>query len=136
MAEETEAIAIIGLGNAGLPLAAVAADSGIDVIGIDISASRCQQINQGINPIPEEAGLEELIRRHGGQNLTATPKIEDARSCHTFIVIVPVFVDQSFSPDFSIMLLPPSGCSWRMIARSSNFSRNSKIDSFVASSRP
>ena len=96
-------IAVVGLGNAGLPLAAVIADRGIAVLGVDINDERCRLINQGTNPIPEEEGLEELIIRHGGKNLIATPRFEDARDCSSFIVIVPLFVDQSNNPDFSIM---------------------------------
>ncbi len=103
MPEETREIAVIGLGNAGLPLAAVVAASGIRVIGVDINAKRCRLINQGVNPIQEEAGLEELIKLHGGKDLMATPRFEDAKVCQTFIVIVPVFVDSSFNPDFTIM---------------------------------
>jgi len=96
-------IAVIGLGNAGLPLAAVIAERGIAVLGVDIDEERCRQINQGTNPIPEEKGLAELISRHGGKNLIATAHFEDARGCKSFIVIVPLFVDQSNNPDFSIM---------------------------------
>ncbi len=103
MSENREMIAVIGLGNAGLPLAAVAADSGIAVVGVDINEERCRLINRGLNPIPEEAGLEELIKQHGGKSLIATPRFEDAKDCSTFIVIVPLFVDQSFNPDFTIM---------------------------------
>ncbi|HOU70209.1 MAG TPA: nucleotide sugar dehydrogenase [Methanothrix sp.] len=96
-------IAVIGLGNAGLPLAAVIADSGIAVMGVDINESRCLAINRGDNPIAEEAGLEELLKRHGGKRLVATPRFQDAAGCRTFIVIVPVFVDASYNPDFVIM---------------------------------
>jgi UDP-N-acetyl-D-mannosaminuronic acid dehydrogenase len=96
-------IAVIGLGNAGLPLAAVIADCGIAVMGVDINESRCLAINRGENPIAEEAGLEELLKRHGGRSLLATPRFQDAAGCRTFIVIVPVFVDASFNPDFAIM---------------------------------
>jgi len=98
-----EKIAVIGLGNAGLPLAAVIADSGLNVVGVDVNEERCLLINRGVNPIPQEAGLEELIRLHGGKGLVATPNFEDAKACNVFIVIVPVFVDRNFSPDFSIM---------------------------------
>ena len=103
MSEECAKIAVIGLGNAGLPLAAVVADSGLMVIGVDINEERCRQINRGENPIPEEAGLEELIKQHGGKRLVATSHFEEARGCRTYIVIVPVFVDASNNPDFSIM---------------------------------
>lgn len=103
MSDEGAKIAVIGLGNAGLPLAAVVADSGIDVIGVDINEERCMMINRGENPIPEEAGLEELIKLHGGKRLVATSRFEEARGCHTYIVIVPVFVDSGNNPDLSIM---------------------------------
>jgi UDP-N-acetyl-D-mannosaminuronic acid dehydrogenase len=103
MPEEKAEIAVIGLGNAGLPLAAVIADRGIRVLGVDINEERCGFINQGKNPIPEETGLDELISLHGGRRLVATANFEDARICRTFIIIVPLFVDQNFSPDFSIM---------------------------------
>ena len=96
-------IAVIGLGNAGLPLAAVIADSGICVLGVDINEERCRLINQGMNPIPEETGLGELISQHGGKRLVATSHFEDANSCQNYIVIVPLFVDQNNNPDFSIM---------------------------------
>jgi UDP-N-acetyl-D-mannosaminuronic acid dehydrogenase len=103
MSEEKARIAVIGLGNAGLPLAAVIADSGIDVIGVDINIERCQLINHGVNPIPQEEGLEELIGLHGGKRLIATSRFMDARDCRNYIVIVPLFVDQSNNPDFTIM---------------------------------
>ncbi len=103
MPDDGAKIAVIGLGNAGLPLAAIVADSGITIMGVDINEERCRLINLGENPIPEERGLEELIKLHGGKRLVATPRFEDARSCQTFIVVVPVFVDDCNNPDFSIM---------------------------------
>jgi UDP-N-acetyl-D-mannosaminuronic acid dehydrogenase len=103
MPEEKAEIAVIGLGNAGLPLAAVIADRGIKVVGVDINEERCRLVNHGKNPIPEETGLDELISLHGGKGLVATADFEDARICRTFIIIVPLFVDQSFNPDFTIM---------------------------------
>jgi len=103
MPEEKAEIAVIGLGNAGLPLAAVIADRRIKVMGVDINEERCRLINHGTNPIPEETGLDELISLHGGKGLVATANFEDARICQTFIIIVPLFVDQSFNPDFTIM---------------------------------
>ena len=101
--EDRAEIAVIGLGNAGLPLAAVIADSGIKVVGVDVNRQRCLLINQGKNPIPEEKGLDGLIEKHGGRMLVATADYRDAAACRTFIVIVPVFVDENYSPDFTIM---------------------------------
>jgi UDP-N-acetyl-D-mannosaminuronic acid dehydrogenase len=96
-------IGVFGLGKAGLPLASVVADSGLEVIGIDIDQRRCENINRGVNPIPEEAGLDELIKRHGGKTLVATPRYEDARECTNFIIIVPLFIDERHNPDFRIL---------------------------------
>jgi len=96
-------IAVIGLGKAGLPLASVIADSGFEVIGVDIDEKRCEDINRGKNPIPEESGLGELIEQHGGKNLVATSNYEDAKGCNVFIIIVPLFTDENKNPDFSIL---------------------------------
>jgi len=96
-------VSVIGLGKAGLPLAAIIADSGFEVTGVDLDEGRCRAINTGINPIPEENGLDELIRKHGGKNLFATCRYGDARNCRLFIIIVPLYVDDNHTPDFSIL---------------------------------
>ena len=67
-------VSVIGLGKAGLPLAAVIADSGIDVVGVDISTKRIDDINNGINPLPEEPELGELLQKHGGKRLKPNRK--------------------------------------------------------------
>ncbi|MFH0863242.1 MAG: nucleotide sugar dehydrogenase [Candidatus Altiarchaeota archaeon] len=95
--------AVIGLGRAGLPLAAVIADAGIDVIGYDIDPGKVEAVNSGVNPIPEEAGLEDILRRRGGKGLKATSDIIDAKDATVFVVIVPLFLDGKHRPDFSIL---------------------------------
>jgi UDP-N-acetyl-D-mannosaminuronic acid dehydrogenase len=95
-------IAVIGLGKAGLPIASVIADSR-EVIGIDIDENKCNLINKGINPIRDEQGLDELITKHGGKNLIAKSKYEDAKNCNFFIVIVPLFIDENHNPDYTIL---------------------------------
>jgi UDP-N-acetyl-D-mannosaminuronic acid dehydrogenase len=96
-------IAVIGLGKAGLPLAATIADNGFNVTGVDIDEERCKMINSGSNPIPEESGLDHLISRHGGKKLFATPRYDDAKDCNLFIIIVPLYIDSSHDPDFTII---------------------------------
>ncbi|MDI6811094.1 MAG: nucleotide sugar dehydrogenase [archaeon] len=95
--------AVIGLGRAGLPLASVITDNGVEVVGVDIDAERCEMINKGVNPIPEEQGLDELIKKHGGKNLSATSRYEDAKECNMFIVIVPLFIDDDYNPNFGTL---------------------------------
>ncbi|MCZ7395518.1 MAG: nucleotide sugar dehydrogenase [Candidatus Methanoperedens sp.] len=96
-------IAVIGLGKAGLPLASVIADSGFEVTGVDIDERKCGLINRGINPIPDEQGLDELITKHGGKNLIATAEYKDAKDSNFFIVIVPLFIDENHIPDYDIL---------------------------------
>jgi len=96
-------IAVIGLGKAGLPLAAVIAEADLDIIGVDVDIQRCQQINNGVNPIPEEPHLNELIKKHGGKKLIATSSYQDAKNCDFFIVIVPLFLDTNHKPDFQLL---------------------------------
>ena len=97
-------IAVIGLGKAGLPIASVIADSGVSVTGVDVNEKRCRMINEGKNPIPEEAGLDELVAKHGGKNLVAVSDYNEAKDCNVFIIIVPLFIDEYNQPDFGILL--------------------------------
>ena len=98
-------VAVIGLGKAGLPIASVIANSncGFEVVGVDIDEKRCEDINTGKNPIPEEKELDELIKKHGGKDLIATTKYDDVKECNVFIVIVPLFTDENNNPDFSVL---------------------------------
>lgn len=55
-------IGVIGLGYVGLPVAALFAQKGFNVVGIDIKVERVDKINKGISPIEgNEPGLTELI---------------------------------------------------------------------------
>ena len=96
-------MAVFGLGKAGLPLSAIIADNGINVIGVDIDKKRCELINKGINPILEEPDLKELVKKYGGKRLLATSNFNDAKNCELFIVIVPLFLDKNNNPDFKVL---------------------------------
>jgi UDP-N-acetyl-D-mannosaminuronate dehydrogenase len=55
-------LAVIGLGYVGLPVATLLADSGFDVLGVDIRGEKVEKINRGICPIKGvEPGLAELL---------------------------------------------------------------------------
>ncbi len=60
-----------GMGKAGIPLALSMAESGMKVVGIDIDKKRVDELNKGINPIPEEPMVSELLKKHIGKNFTA-----------------------------------------------------------------
>ena len=56
----TARLAVIGLGYVGLPVAALFAQQGFQVIGVDIKQQRVDLINRGISPIEgKEPGLSE-----------------------------------------------------------------------------
>lgn len=79
-------IAVVGLGYIGLPTAAVFAENGIEVVGVDINARAVTSINQG-RPHFGEPNLDALVRRvvEAGK-LRATTAMEPAEA---FIIAVP-----------------------------------------------
>ncbi len=70
-------ISIIGSGYVGAVTAACFADTGHEVICVDIDEKKVRQINEGIPPIYEE-GLEELLKKYAGKRLIATTDYEYA----------------------------------------------------------
>ena len=88
-------IALFGLGKMGLPLAAVFADKGARVIGVDIDEKRVELINSGINPVKEEPGLEELVKRNveAGRLSATTDGVEAAKKAEVMIILVPTMID-------------------------------------------
>ena len=62
MINENSSIAIFGLGHMGLPTAALLAESGLRVRGVDINIKNVEIINSGHSPIMEP-GLDELVKK-------------------------------------------------------------------------
>jgi UDP-N-acetyl-D-mannosaminuronic acid dehydrogenase len=81
-------VAVVGLGYVGSCVAAILADGGTDVIGIDIDAAHVAELNAGRCRF-SEAGLPELLARWAG-----TPRLrvttDYARSAEADVVIVTV----------------------------------------------
>ena len=93
--EKRQAIAVIGLGYVGLPLALELAKK-FSVVGFDISAPRVAQMRQGIDPSEEllpEAFLDKDIE------FTADPT--DLTRAGFYIVAVPTPVDSSRIPNLT-----------------------------------
>jgi len=89
-----KAIAIIGLGYVGLPLA-VEFGKARPVIGFDIHAARIAELQSGQDHTLE-CSTEELAQ---ARHLHYSCDIEDLKSCGVFIVTVPTPVDQANRPD-------------------------------------
>src|SRR5689334_12092401 len=70
-------VSIAGAGYVGLVTGACLAEKGHRVILADVDANRVERINRGEAPIREE-GLDDLLRRHAGDRLTATTDLRAA----------------------------------------------------------
>lgn len=96
-----ERVAVIGLGYIGLPTAAVFAENGIEVLGVDIHQRIVETVNEG-RPHFGEPNLDALVRRvvENGK-LRASTELGPADA---FIIAVPTPLrgsEQRPSPDLS-----------------------------------
>ena len=95
-------VTVFGLGHIGLPTAALFANSGFQVKGVDISKKTIEYVNKGKSPIMEP-GLDELVRKAvESGNLSATDDgITASEDSKIKIVIVPTPVDEFKKSDLS-----------------------------------
>jgi UDP-N-acetyl-D-mannosaminuronic acid dehydrogenase len=90
----------MGLGYIGLPTAAVAADNGIKVVGVDVNQEVVNTINKGEIHIIEP-DLEQVVRKvvaNGMLRATLTPESADA-----FFIVVPTPFKQNHRADISFV---------------------------------
>lgn len=90
------AVSVVGLGYIGLPTAAVLAEAGHQVIGVDVVADVVQTINAGRIHIVEP-GLQEMVER----NVTAgrLRAVERPEEADTFLIAVPTPFKGDHEPD-------------------------------------
>ena len=94
-------LCVIGLGYIGLPTAAMFANHGWQVHGVDVNQKAIDMINQGKIHI-EEMGLGELVERAVANNsLKASTQIEEA-DC--FIIAVPTPHNEDHTADLSYVI--------------------------------
>jgi UDP-N-acetyl-D-mannosaminuronic acid dehydrogenase len=95
-------IGVIGLGYVGLPVAALFAQKGFDMVGVDIKADRVDKINRGISPIEgNEPGLAELLSEvvHSGK-LKATTDTQILAGCDIVLIDVETPVNDQHVPEY------------------------------------
>lgn len=93
-------VCVVGLGYIGLPTAAVFANSGIDVVGIDVNPAAVDSINAG-KPHIVEPDLDILLRKVVGLGkLRACLMPEEADA---FIIAVPTPFKEDHQPDLSFV---------------------------------
>lgn len=103
-------IAVLGLGKLGSVIAAVYAEAGHEVIGVDINEKSVSEINNGSAPF-SEPGLQELINE-AGSRLRATTDVASAVSASdATYIIVPTPSDPSgvFTNQYVIQALRDIG---------------------------
>lgn len=89
-------ISILGLGYVGLPSAAVFANAGMRVIGVDVNEKSVETINSGRAHIVEP-GLDELLNKVvGNGSLRATTTVEPS---DVFVIAVPTPFKEGNAPD-------------------------------------
>ncbi len=99
-------IAVVALGKIGLPLAVQFADSGHEVIGVDVNRRAVDSINAGVEPFPGEAFLQEKLAElvPSGRLRATTEYAEAIPGADAVVLVAPVFVDdETWEPDFQYM---------------------------------
>lgn len=97
------AVAIIGLGKLGAPMAAALASRGCDVTGVDRDTFVVDQLNEGRAPV-EETGLSEMIAANRSRLRATTSMREAIHATDVSFVIVPTpsKPDGGFAVDFVV----------------------------------
>jgi len=99
-------IAVVALGKIGLPLAVQFASKGHEVVGVDTNADLVATVNEGREPFPGEAELDDRLGELvPSGRLRATTDYADAiPAADAVVVVVPLFVhDDTWEPDFAWM---------------------------------
>jgi UDP-N-acetyl-D-mannosaminuronic acid dehydrogenase len=98
-------LAVIGLGYVGLPVACMFAQTGFDVLGVELKSERVEKINSGVSPIEgDEPGLAELLSQVIGQKkLRATSNYADLKDRDVILIDVETPVDDRHIPRYQAL---------------------------------
>jgi UDP-N-acetyl-D-mannosaminuronic acid dehydrogenase len=102
---KTAQLAVIGQGYVGLPVAALFAQKGFSVSGVDIRPDLVDKINNGINPIEgKEPGLADLLKEvTASKQLRATTNYNELSQHDIFIIAVETPVDENHIPRYQAL---------------------------------
>ena len=92
-------VCIVGLGYVGLPLAALCAIKGHEIIGLDTNQYVVDTINQGLTHI-KDVEVERLVKSgHLTGRLKATTDANEIAGSTIYLICVPTPVDRNHDPD-------------------------------------
>jgi UDP-N-acetyl-D-glucosamine dehydrogenase len=96
-------VAVLGLGYVGLPLAAVFADCGFEVIGIDPDQRKVDIVNSGKSHI-KDVPSEQVARLVASGKLAATADFQALEEADAVSICVPTPLRKTGDPDLSYIL--------------------------------
>ena len=92
-------VSVVGLGYVGLPLAALCAIKGYQVIGIDSNAAIVDLLQSGKSHIKDDAVESLLADGISSGNFTATTNVDEIADCSIYLICVPTPIDSNNDPD-------------------------------------
>ena len=103
-------ISVIGLGKLGSPMAAVLADKGHAVVGVDVNPAFVRALQEGRGPV-RETGLDELVERNRARLRATTDYAEAVLATDLTFIIVPTpsQADGTFSIEHILTACRPIG---------------------------
>lgn len=98
-------ITVVAMGKIGLPLAVQFASRGHFVVGTDVNQRTIDLINQGKEPFPGEAHLQNKLEAvtQSGHLVATNDTTGSVAESEAVVVVVPLFVDAEGTPDFAWM---------------------------------
>lgn len=103
MTEQNIQVCVVGLGYIGLPTAAVIADAGMRVAGVDISQHVVDTLNRGAVHI-EERDLDRLVHQVVASGHLSASMVPAAADVFIIAVPTPFLEDGRHTPDISYVL--------------------------------
>ena len=100
---KTAKVAVIGIGYVGLPLAAVLAEAGFEVVGVDPMESKVDLLNQGISYI-EDVPTETVKPLVEAGKLSATTDFSVIADVDAVSICVPTPLRKTGDPDLSYII--------------------------------
>lgn len=97
-----KSLAIIGQGYVGLPLAMAAVDSGWQVVGLDNSTTRVEELNRGHSPV-EDISNESLSNALKSGSYRASSNYKDISNADVVTICVPTPLDEKKEPDLTAL---------------------------------
>ena len=96
-------ITVVGQGYVGLPLAIAAAESGIEVFGLDSDKGRIDDLSKGISPL-SDISSEVIGKNLDSKNYKPTTDVSVIAESEIILICVPTPITFARTPDLSFLI--------------------------------